>query len=245
MCRAGWLTSARDRVGPMADEPLWTPSSERVARSRMASFAARAGLGLEELYSWSVDDLDGFWSAIWDDCGVIGDPGDIAFDAADGSMLGARFFPGSRISLAENLLADRPGAVDPAVVALAEGAPRRELTWAELRAAVAALAAALRADGVEPGDRVAAWMPNLPETLITMLAANAVGATFTSTSSDFGPAGVLDRFGQIEPVVLVAADGYRYGGKSFECLPRLAEVVAGLPSLRRTIVVGHLVPEHD
>jgi acetoacetyl-CoA synthetase len=110
---------------------------------------------------------------------------------------------------------------------------------------VAAAAAALRADGVGPGDRVAAWMPNLPETVVVMLAATAVGAVFTSTSSDFGTAGVVDRFGQVEPVVLIAADGYTYGGKAFDCRGRLAEIRAALPSLRRTVVVGNLRDHPD
>ncbi len=221
------------------------PSADRVAGSRMAAFAEQVGVDPTVLHRWSIDEPGRFWSAVWRHCGVAGDPGDVPLDAGDGSMLGARFFPGSRVSLAENLLADRAGATDVAVVALAEGAQRRELTWTALRQEVATLAVALRADGVQPGDRVAAWMPNVPETLIAMLAANAVGATFTSTSSDFGVAGVLDRFGQTEPVVLVAADGYRYGGKTFDCLDRLAGVVAGLPSLRRTIVVGHLADHPD
>jgi acetoacetyl-CoA synthetase len=119
------------------------------------------------------------------------------------------------------------------------------LTWSELRGEVAALAWVLRAEGVGPGDRVAAWMPNVPETVVAMLAAAAVGAVFTSTSADFGVSGVVDRFGQTEPVVLVAADGYRYAGRRVDCLGRLAEIRRQLPSVRATLVVGHLDPEPD
>ncbi|HTH06432.1 MAG TPA: acetoacetate--CoA ligase, partial [Ilumatobacteraceae bacterium] len=173
-------------------------------------------------------------------CGVVGDPGDPVFDPGDGTVRGGRFFPRSTVSFAENLLADRKGAEDEAIVAYTETGERTALTWDELRAEVASLAAALVADGVQPGDRVAAFMPHVAETIITFLAANAVGATFTSTSSDFGTAGVVDRFGQTSPTVLVAADGYRYGGKEFDCLGRIADVAAQLPSLRRTVVVGVL-----
>ena len=199
------------------------------------------------LHEWSVREPGEFWQRLWAFSGVIGDAGDIAFDAGDGSVRGGRFFPHSSVSYAENALAERGGAGDEAIVAITEHGERRAYTWPHLRAEVAALAAALTADGVQPGDRVAAYMPHVAETVITFLAANAIGATFTSTSSDFGVAGVVDRFGQTRPTVLVAADGYRYGGKSFDCLPRIAEITAQLPTLRRTIVVGVLAdaPEVD
>jgi acetoacetyl-CoA synthetase len=192
------------------------------------------------LHDWSVREPGEFWSRLWHDAGVIGEPGPVAFDPGDGTVRGAQFFPESSVSYAENVLADRPGANPEAIVAITEAGDHRTYTWSQLRAEVAALAAALAADGVQPGDRVAAYMPHVAETIITFLAANAIGATFTSTSSDFGTAGVVDRFGQTRPTVLVAADGYRYGGKEFSCLPRIAEAVAQLPSVRRTVVVGVL-----
>jgi acetoacetyl-CoA synthetase len=233
------------------DGPLWVPSEERVAASSIDRFRrAVAGEHPEvtdtvRLHEWSVRDPGAFWGRLWEATGVIGDPGPVAFDAGDGTVRGGRFFPASRISYAENALADRAGAGEEAIVAIAESGERRALTWTELRAEVAALAAALRAEGVRPGDRVAAHMPHVAETIIAFLATSAVGATFTSTSSDFGAAGVVDRFGQTEPTVLVAADGYRYGGKAFDCLPRVAEVARQLPSLRRTVVVGVLTPTPD
>jgi acetoacetyl-CoA synthetase len=232
-------------------QPLWTPSGERIAGSRMDEF--RRGVAADHpevldsvgLHDWSVRDPGAFWQRMWAYGGVIGEPGDSAFDAGDGSVRGAHFFPNSSVSYAENALAHREGAGNDAIVAITEHGERSSYTWAELRAEVAALAAALKADGVQPGDRVAAYMPHVAETVITFLAANAIGATFTSTSSDFGVAGVVDRFGQTRPTVLVAADGYRYGGKSFDCLARIAEIAALLPTLRRTVVVGVLQAEPE
>jgi len=192
------------------------------------------------LHTWSVQDPATFWRQLWAFSGVIGDPGTMAFDPVDGSVRNGRFFPESSLSYAENALAAREGAGGEAIVAITEAGDRRAYTWPQLRAEVAAMAAALTADGVRPGDRVAAYMPHVAETIITFLAANAIGATFTSTSSDFGVDGVVDRFGQTQPTVLVAADGYRYAGKELDCLARIAAIAAQLPSLRRTVVVGVL-----
>ncbi|MCB0981333.1 MAG: acetoacetate--CoA ligase [Ilumatobacteraceae bacterium] len=227
-------------------EPLWTPTPERIAASRMAAFCSSVAIDHPDvtdsvlLHDWSVTHPAGFWAEVWHSCGVIGDHDWVAFEPGDGTVLGGRFFPGAHVSYAENALVDRPGAGEEAIVAYTEAGDRRALTWPELRAEVAALAAALRAEGVQPGDRVAAYMPHVIETVVTFLAANAVGATFTSTSADFGTAGVVDRFGQTTPTVLVAADGYHYGGTAFDCLPRVAEVAGRLPSVRRTVVVGVL-----
>ena len=230
----------------MPQTPLWAPSIDRVSGTRMRRFVSVVGADNPEvvdsvsLHRWSVDEPGEFWGQVWQHGDVIGDPGAVAFDRGDGSVRGARFFPYSSVSFAENLLADRPGVGDEAIVAITESGDRRSYTWKQLRAEVAALAAALAADGVQPGDRIAAYMPHVAETIITFLAANTIGAIFTSTSSDFGVAGVVDRFGQTEPTVLVAADGYRYGGREFSCLDRIVEAVSRLPSVRRTVVVGVL-----
>ncbi len=211
-------------------------------RRRVASSESSV-IDATSLHAWSVREPAAFWQRVWVDCGVIGEPGDVVFEPGD--VRQARFFPNSSVSYAENVLAAREGANEEAIVALTEHGDRRAYTWRELRSEVAALAAALTADGVRPGDRVAAYMPHVAETIITLLAANAIGATFTSTSSDFGVAGVVDRFGQTQPTVLVASDGYRYGGKSFDCRERLAGIAGQLPSLRRTIVVGVLSDAPD
>jgi acetoacetyl-CoA synthetase len=234
-------------------EPLWTPAPARVAATRMDAFRhtvrSRTGAPIEgsvALHRWSVEHPGPFWDAVWDDCGVLGDKGDgPAFDPGHGSMTDARFMPAATLSYAENLMAGPTDASAPAIVFQREDGQRRQLSWDQLRLNVAAMAGALRAAGVGRGDRVGAWMPNLPETVVTMLAANAIGAVFSSTSADFGTAGVVDRFGQIEPAVLVAADGYMYGGRRFDCLDRLGAVAAALPTVRAVIVAGNLVEEPD
>lgn len=236
----------------MTDSPLWVPSPDRVAATRMDAFrrevADAAGQSLPttaELHRWAVENPDAFWAEIWDRAGVVGERGSVAVRPAD-DLRDVRFFPDARLSFAENLLAtaaDRPE--EPAVLFADEAGNRRSVSWAQLVAEVAALSAALRAAGVGEGDIVAAWVPNVPEALTVMLAANAVGAVFSSTSSDFGPDGVVDRFGQVEPVVLVAADGYRYNGRTHDCLDRLGGIRDRLPSVRETWVIGHLEDSPD
>ncbi len=217
---------------------VWTPDPQRVRRARMTAMCERLGEpGFDALHARSLRDPSGFWSAVWHECGVIGDPGDVAFDPGDGTMRGARFFTSARLNFAENLVRSATDAV--AIVATDETGRRRELSRRELHDLVAGIAAAMRHEGVQPGDRVAAWMANVPETVAIMLAAASVGAVFSSTSPDFGVNGVVDRFGQIEPVLLFAVDGYRYGGKRFDCTARLAEIAAALPSVRRVVVVPH------
>ena len=176
---------------------------------------------------------------MWDDCGVVGDRGPAVIERGE-HFADTRFFPDARLSVAENLLWPRAG-VDPdadALVAVDETGARVSRSWEELRGDAAATASALRALGVRPGDRVVTWLPNALEAVIVMLGATSIGAVYSSTSPDFGAHGVLDRFGQIEPVVLFAADSYLYGGKRFDCLERLDEIRAGLPTLRATVVVG-------
>ena len=197
------------------------------------------------LHEWSVNRPDQFWSLVWDDCGVVGHKGERSFVPAQPSapMSTAQFFPDARISVVENMLATT-GSHD-ALVAIDEVGNRRTRSWDELRERVASIASALQARGVAAGDRVAAWLPNSIEAIEVMLGAASIGAVFSSSSPDFGTNGVLDRFGQIEPKVLFAVDGYRYNGKQFDCLERLSEIRNGLPTVVATIVVssiGTVVP---
>jgi acetoacetyl-CoA synthetase len=231
-------------VGDMS-VPLWTPSADRVAGTAMERFRLRVeettGRPIPDsvaLHRWSVTDLAAFWSLVWDETGIIGDKGAVAFRPGS-DMAGARFFPEARLNVAENLIEGgaRPEG-EPAIVYHREDGVRRTIARAELRGESAAFAAALRAAGVGPGDRVAAWMPHVPETVIAMLGAASVGAVFTSTSADFGTAGVIDRFGQVGPKVLVAAPGYVYGGSSFDRSGQLTEIVGRLPSVETVVVVG-------
>ena len=199
-----------------------------------------------DLFEWSVSQPDAFWKSVWNECGVVGDMGGRAFvPAATGAgMSTARFFPDASLSVVENFL-QRSGT-DEALVAINEAGNRHSRTWDDLRRRVAAIASALEQYGVVAGDRVVAWLPNAIEVVEVMLGAASLGAVFSSASPDFGVNGVLDRFGQIEPKVLVAVDGYRYNGKDFDCLQRLAEIRSGLPTVVATILVSNVsVGEHD
>ena len=229
-----------DAPNEPTDMPLWTPTPERVAAANLTRFAASVGhrgASYGELHQWSIDEPEAFWRAIWDFTGVVGYPGDTVIERGE-SMRFDRFFPGASLNIVDTFLQWR--GADEALVAFDERGTRRAISRDELRELVAATASALRAEGVSVGDRVAAWMPNVPETIIVMLAAACVGAVFSSTSPDFGASGVIDRFGQIEPTVLVACDGYLYGGKRFEVTDRLSEIIRALPTVRRVVVYPHL-----
>ena len=235
----------------MTDQPLWTPSPERVAASNMAAFMtfvndrhATTLAGYAELHRFSVERMEDFWAAVWDYCGVIADTRGDAVIADKAKMPGARFFPGAKLNFAENLLRDRAAQGD-AIIFWGEDRVRARLTHAELRDEVSRMQQALAAAGVEAGDRVAAFMPNMPETVVTMLASASLGATFTSCSPDFGVQGVVDRFGQVEPKVLVCCDGYFYNGKAIESLARIAEIVAQLPTVERVVVVPYAAEKPD
>ncbi len=241
-------------------DPLWTPTADRVAASQIDRFRQNylpESTSTDDLWSWSVEQPGPFWRAMWQWSDIIGQPGERDIDEGE-AFYQTRFLPDAVLNFAENLLAERPGAAEPAIVALSEpatdpaspayGRPAgtdKDLTWAELRADTAAMAAALRASGVTAGDRVAAWMPHRTETIVAFLAAASIGAVFTSTSADFGVDGVVDRFGQTEPKVLLAADGYRYAGREFPLLDRLGEITAALPSVEQVLVVGALESEPD
>ncbi len=223
-----------------AGGPLWAPSAERARGSNLARFVDLVGAadGYEGLHRWSVEDPAAFWAACWEEVG-LGPVPEGAVVESGSQMWEARFFPQARLNVAEVILSGRGAADDaPMLVAVGEDGTEAELSRAEVREQVARVAAALRADGVQPGDRVAAWLPNVPETMVLMLAAASIGAVFSSTSPDFGVDGVLDRFGQIEPVVLVACRGYSYGGKWFDRTGELAKVRDGLPSVRRVVTLG-------
>ena len=230
--------------------PLWTPSPERVAAANVTAFrdwlAAERGVALDDvaaLWRWSVDDIEAFWAAIWDYGGVIASqPWDTV--AVDGDrMPGARWFTGARLNYAENLLRRRDDA--PAMIFRGENGARRELSHAALYAQVAQTAAALRADGVAAGDRVAGFLPNAPETAIAMLATASLGAIWSSCSPDFGIQGVMDRFGQITPKVLFCADGYFYNGKTIDSRERIAGILSEAPSIKRAVVVPFASDDPD
>jgi acetoacetyl-CoA synthetase len=247
------MTSAAD------DIPIWTPDPARAARSSMAAFVrhvrervpdARVS-DYDSLRAWSVAHPERFWPEVWRFCGVVAEPARAAdADPWDEVVVGLgrmappdpergpSWFTGARLNFAENLLRFRDDR--EALVSWSEQGRRGALTYAELFDAVGGARRALERSGVGAGDRVAGWMPNIPETVVAMLGAASLGAVWSSCSPDFGVRGVLDRFGQIAPRVLVCADGYRYAGKEIDCLTRLREIVAGLPDVERVVVVPWL-----
>ena len=211
--------------------PLWTPSPERIARANLTVFGQ--GRPYAELYDWSVRNPIEFWTAMWDFGGIRGERGSrVAVDLD--RMPGARFFPEATLNFAENCL--RRTDEGPAILSRSETGPVRTMSWLELRAEVAACAAALRSAGIRPGDRVGAYLPNVPEAIVAVLGAAAVGAVWSSCSPDFGVQGVLDRFGQIEPRILIAADSYVYGGKTFDQRAKIADVLKQLPTVERAVI---------
>ena len=188
------------------------------------------------LHQWSVNNPGEFWSRAWDDNSVIGSKGSIFYkEGAD--FISSQFFPEARLNVAENLLAHgEPDQV--AIVSILETGVRSEITWAELRIKVAATAAAMRAEGVVSGDRVVAWVPNVIETVIYALGALSIGAVVSTASPDFAPHAVEDRFGQVEPKMLLTADGYHYNGKYFDCAEKSAEIEKLLPTLKKSIRIS-------
>jgi acetoacetyl-CoA synthetase len=231
--------------------PIWQPSAERIAGTRLTAFTEEAGrrwnrplagAGYATLHAWSIAHPEEFWTSVWEFGEVRGEMGgSIAIDRE--KMPGARWFPEAKLNFAENLLRRRDDA--DALVFWGEDKLKRRLSHGQLYLEVARLAAALRGMGVVAGDRVAAYMPNLPETLVAMLAATSLGAIFTSASPDFGVQGVLDRFGQTEPKVLFAGDGYFYNGKTIDSMAKVAEIAAQMPSLQKLVIVPYVHATHD
>ena len=229
-------------------QPLWTPSAARIAATRMTAFRLfinqRHGLELADypaLHAWSVAQREAFWQAIADFFEVRFSTPAASVLQEGSAMPSAHWFPGATLNFAEQLLRRRDN--HPALVAIGEDGSREQLSYAELAAHVAGLQKQLKALGVGIGDRVAAFMPNTWQTVVGMLATASLGATWSSCSPDFGTQGVIDRFGQIEPKVLIACGGYRYAGKAIDLTNKLNEILARLPSLTQLLVVPYARPE--
>lgn len=233
----------------VADTPLWTPSEARIASAPLTEFAraAERASGLEfasyrHLHAWSIAEREAFWDLVWQFCDIVGDKGETVLVDGD-KMPGARFFPDARLNFAENLL--KKNGSSNAIVFRGEDKVERRLSWDELHARVSQLQQLFVRLGVKQGDRIAAMMPNMPETVAAMLAATSIGAVWSSCSPDFGEQGVLDRFGQIEPVVFIVPDGYWYAGKAIEVADKVAAVASKLKSLRKVLVVDYLGTAED
>jgi acetoacetyl-CoA synthetase len=229
---------------------VWSPTPERIAAATITHFREwlreHRGVetsGYEDLWRWSVEDLEGFWGSLWEFLDVRAS---VPYERVLGrrELPGAEWFPGARLSYVEHVFRDR----DEDTVAIrhaSELRPLGEVTWGELRATTARIAAALRELGVGPGDRVCAYLPNVPETVAAFFACASIGAVWSSCAPEFGVRSVVDRFAQIEPKVLLAVDGYRYGGKDFDRLDAVARLQQELPTLEATVVLGYLNDEPD
>ncbi|MER9316380.1 acetoacetate--CoA ligase [Mesorhizobium sp. M0659] len=236
-----------------AEAPLWTPTQDQIDAAPLTAFmkaaAAKSGTSFAsyaELHRWSVEDREGFWSLLWDFCGIVGDKGTDAGEPVlvDGDkMPGASFFPEATLNFAENLL-KKTGSGD-AIVFRGEDKIERRLSWSELHQLTSRFQQLFLSLKVKKGDRIAAMMPNMPETVAAMLAAASIGAVWSSCSPDFGEQGVLDRFGQIEPVIFIAPDGYWYNGKAIEVADKIAAVAAKLETVRKVLIVDYLGTSRD
>ncbi|MCP5428458.1 MAG: acetoacetate--CoA ligase [Chromatiaceae bacterium] len=228
----------------MDQQPLWRPNEQQIADANITGFMQRAtrftGRAIdtyEDLWNWSVDDIEGFWSLLWSYGSVLGDRSADVVDGAD-KMPGASWFPKARLNYAQNLLRRRDEL--DALVFWGEERVRRRVSHAALYDAVSRCRQALTDAGVAQGDRVAGYLPNMPEAVIVMLATASLGAVWSSASPDFGVEGVMDRFGQIAPKVLFCVDGYYYNGKVIDCREKNRELAARLPELRRTVLVPYI-----
>ncbi|MBN1847977.1 MAG: acetoacetate--CoA ligase [Deltaproteobacteria bacterium] len=226
------------------DKILWKPSDEKIKSTNMYEFMGvvnkkfqKAFTEYRELYQWSVDNISDLWETIWE---FVHIKSSVSYEQVvddPGKMPGARWFSGARLNFAENLLRYRDDQI--ALIFRGEDRERREITYAELYDEVAKVAKSLRAMGVRPGDRVSGFMPNMPETITSMLAATSIGAVWSSCSPDFGINGVLDRFGQIKPKVLITADGYWFKGKGLDSLGRVSQIIREIPSIEKVVVVPY------
>ena len=225
----------------VSNEVVWSPSDKRLKSSQMYKFMQNINKkysinlsSFSELHTWSIENKTQFWELIWDFFDVIGSKGTKPYIDPLNKMPGSKFFPNGKVNYAENMLSGNNLGI--AIVFKSEDKLRKEVSWKELKDQVAALAKFLKKEGVVKGDRVAAYMPNMPETVMMMLAASSVGAIFSSASPDFGVEGVLDRFGQIEHKILLTTDGYWYNGKAVNITDKVLDVVKALPSLQKVVV---------
>ena len=226
--------------------PIWQVSDEKKSGLALTQFFAQQGLSsFEEAMEWSLREPNEFWRAVWNTTGIVGSLGEPAVRFPSESIVETEFFPHALLNIVDTFLQPRDNVKADAIVYVSETGERHCITWSQLRIDVNRATHALRQYGVQAGDRVAAWMPNRPETIVLYLATQALGAIFTSTSSDFGVQGVVDRFSQTTPRVLLAADAYSYGGKSFSCTDRLKEIIEALPSLEHVIYVETLSPHEN
>lgn len=228
----------------MLEKPIWSPSSQRVAESNLTKFVnSLDGASFEtyqDLWQWSNDNREKFWNALWKFADIKGSQGNSFFNG-DNNIINARFFPNGELNYAENLLRYRND--ESAIVFRDETGKEREVSWNQLYNSVSQLRQALASMGIKKGDRVAGYMPNMPETIVAALATASLGAIWSSASPDFGVQGLIDRFAQIEPTVLMCTDGYYYNGKPHDCLEKTKQALEKLLSVKHTLVVPFVSDE--
>ena len=229
-------------MNSIQNETLWSPSENRIKTSKMFLFMNNINikyklnlLNFKQLHLWSVENRESFWNEVWDFYQIIGSKGDRPFLDPKNKLPGTIFFPNGKLNYAENML--KKNNNDLAIIFWSEDKIRKKMSWVELKSQVSAVANYLKTKGIKSGDRVAAYLPNIPETIIMMLASASIGAIFSSASPDFGVEGVIERFGQIEPKILITADGYNFNGKEINITEKIKQVVDLLPSIEQIILV--------
>ncbi|SMY00807.1 acetoacetate--CoA ligase [Brevibacterium antiquum] len=233
----------------MTAEPIWRPNPDQTPRPQIHAFTEFANqrtgrdmVSYDDLWRWSVSDLDGFWGAVWDFFDVIADE-PYTKVLANRSMPGAEWFPGTRVNYAEHALRaalDERLVDEPAIITVTEGGNRFEVTWRELRRQVGSVAAWMREHGVQQGDRVVGYLPNTHHTLVAFLASASIGAIWSACAQDYAAAGAATKLGQLEPSVLFAADGYSWNGQNFDRRDQVAELAARIPSLRTVVAIDNI-----
>ena len=229
--------------GEIMSRLLWQPSQQRIEQTLLYRFMCSQKRGFENaddsydaLWQWSLEEPEAFWRAVWDFCGLVGEPGEVVLRHTE-RLMDTEMFPEATLNYARNLMAKKSG--EPALIFHGENGQRREWQWRELESAVSRLQQALKALGVGRGDRVAGYLPNLPETVAAMLAVTSLGGVWSSCSPDCGLSGLTDRLGQIEPKVLFTADGYAYNGKTFDSLATVSALCDKVPSIRKVVVIPY------
>ena len=226
-------------------DPLWQPDSDSIEQANITQFAKRAGSRynisldtFDQLHRWSIDHSEAFWQEVWQFCDIRASKSSSTIVQDKNEMPGSRWFVDAELNYTENLLRKKDETI--AIISRGEGKRDRTISYSELHCQVNRLARAYRELGIEPGDRIVAYMPNIPETVICVLAAAACGAVWSSCSPDFGAQGVIDRFGQVNPKILISVDGYTYNGKKFDISGKLKEILENLPTLEKHILVPYL-----
>jgi acetoacetyl-CoA synthetase len=242
MCRAKKIKESLIKGVQGSMSILWRPTLEQIEKANTTKFIdmvnSKFQLSIDsyqELYEWSISEIEKFWACVWEWGGIIASPQYTRILREGAEMLDTRWFEGARLNFAENLLRYRDEQI--ALIAAGENGDTRRISYAELFRQVAGLAGALRDYGIQAGDRVAGYLPNIPEAVIAMLAASSIGAIWSSCSPDFGFKGVVDRFGQIEPRLLFCCNGYYYNGKHYDSVDKVKQIAAEIKSIEKIIMV--------